>query len=259
MVAGAVIISLNARTMRAANVMGPFIVLPMSVVLQVEAALILLGRTEFLWGFAGFMIVLAAVLLRMGLAGFSREALLAREVGLRSPLTRATAAIRGAFGRRPGFFRLLWLRRVPVAIAAAGLPLGAAAGYLAAVTSAIPSSTVKPALSSLINAAGSGSSTDQVIAIFSHNVLAFLIVPLIAVLTAGLSGFLLRSFHGFLLGYVAALSSWSIALTGVFPNGLVEIPAAIIAGALAIQIRATAIHMAASGGWTPRVLALSAA
>src|SRR5262249_7052063 len=41
MVAGAVIISLNARTMRAANVMASFIILPMSVVLQVEAALIL--------------------------------------------------------------------------------------------------------------------------------------------------------------------------------------------------------------------------
>jgi len=52
MVAGAVIISLNARTMRAANVMASFIILPMSVVLQVEAALILLGRSEFLWGFA---------------------------------------------------------------------------------------------------------------------------------------------------------------------------------------------------------------
>jgi uncharacterized membrane protein SpoIIM required for sporulation len=258
MVAGAVIISLNARTMRAANVMASFIILPMSVVLQVEAALILLGRTEFLWGFAGFMIVLAAVLLRMGLAGFSREALLAREVGLRSPLKRVSAAVRTAFGRRPGFFRLLWLRRVPMAIAAAGLPVGAAAGYLAAITSAIPSSAVKPALSSLINSAGSGSSTDQVVAIFSHNVLAFLVVPLIAVATAGLSGFLLTFFPGFLLGYVAAVSSWSIALGGVFPNGVVEIPAAVIAGALAIQIGATAIHMEASGGWTTRVLAASA-
>jgi uncharacterized membrane protein SpoIIM required for sporulation/ABC-type transport system involved in multi-copper enzyme maturation permease subunit len=258
MVAGAVIISLNARTMRAANVMASFIILPMSVVLQVEAALILLGRTEFLWGFAGFMIVLAGVLLRMGLDGFSREALLAREVGLRSPLKRASGAIRTAFAHRPGLFRLIWLRRVPMAIAAAGLPVGAAAGYLAAVTSAIPSSAVKPVLSTLIGAAGSGSTTDQALAIFGHNVLAFLVVPLIAVLTAGLSGFLLTFFPGFLLGYVAALSSWSIALTEVLPNGLVEIPAAVIAGALAIQIGASAIHMEASGGWTARVLAATA-
>jgi len=258
MVAGAVIISLNARTMRAANVMASFIILPMSVVLQVEAALILLGRTEFLWAFAGFMIVLAAVLLRMGLAGFSREALLAREVGLSHPLKRAWGAIRSGFAHRPGLLRLVWLRRIPLTIAAAGLPIGAVAGYLAAVTNAVPSSAVKPTLSALLNAAGSGSSSDQAIAIFGHNALAFLIVPLIAVLTAGLSGFLLTFFPGFLIGYVAAGSSWAIALGGVVPNGLVEIPATIIAGGLAIQIGASAIHMEAAGGWTARVLGAAA-
>src|SRR5256712_11375664 len=109
MVAGAVIISLNARTMRAANVMASFIILPMSVVLQVEAALILLGRAEFLWCFALLMIVVAIVLLRMGFNGFSREALLARDVGLRHPVRRALAAMRASFGRRPAFLRLLWM------------------------------------------------------------------------------------------------------------------------------------------------------
>src|SRR6266852_2353147 len=111
MVAGAVIISLNARTMRAANVMASFIILPMSVVLQVEAALILIGRAEFLWGFALLMTVVAVVLLRMGLSGFSREALLARDVGLRHPLRRAMAALRSSFENRPGIVRLIWSRR----------------------------------------------------------------------------------------------------------------------------------------------------
>src|SRR5207247_9005014 len=85
MLAGAVIISLNARTMRAANVMASFIILPMSVVLQVEAALILLGRAQFLWGFALLMAIVAIVLVRMGFNGFSRESLLAWEVGLKNP------------------------------------------------------------------------------------------------------------------------------------------------------------------------------
>ena len=255
MVAGAVIISLNARTMRAANVMASFIILPMSVVLQVEAALILLGRTEYLWAFSGLMILLAVVLLRMGLRGFSREALLARESGLRDPLKRARAAVRSSFAGRPGLFRLIWQRRVPLAIAATGLPLGAAAGYLAGSTNAVPASTVKPVLSSLISAAGAGSSVDDVLAIFGHNLLAFALVAVLAVLTAGVTGFLLNFFPGFLLGYAAAVSSWSIALGGIVPNGLVEIPAAIIAGGLAIQIGAATIHMQPSGGWTARVLA----
>src|SRR5437762_6389120 len=113
MVAGAVIVSLNARTMRAANVMASFIILPMSVVLQVEAALILVGRAEFLWAFALIMAVVALILLRMGFNGFSREALLARDVGLRRPWRRAKAALRASFHQRPGLFRLVWRRRVP--------------------------------------------------------------------------------------------------------------------------------------------------
>src|SRR5689334_24323747 len=103
MVAGAVIISLNARTMRAANVMASFIILPMSVALQAEAALILLGRAEILWAFALLMTVIAIALLRMGFSGFSREALLARDVGLRHPLRRAVRALAASFGARPGF------------------------------------------------------------------------------------------------------------------------------------------------------------
>src|SRR5216684_3137704 len=219
MVAGAVIISLNARTMRAANVMASFIILPMSVALQAEAALILLGRTEFLWGFAGLMLALAAILLRMGLNGFSRTALL---------------------------------------VAAFGLPAGAAVGYVAGVTGAIPGPVVRPALSTLVAAAGDGSQLDQLLAIVSQNLLAILLVAPLALITAGVSGFLLTFLPGFLLGFAASQSSWSVALTGIFPNGLVEIPVAIIAGGLAIHIGAATIHMEASGGWTARVLAAGA-
>lgn len=255
MVSGAVIISLNARSMRAANVMASFIILPMSVVLQIEAALILLGRPEFLWGFAAVMTMLGVLLLRMGLAGFSREALLARDAGLRQPLRRATAALGASFAGRLGFIHLLWARRTAMAIAALGLPTGAAAGFVAGSTSAIPGSVVKPVLSSLVRSVGNQDQGSQLVAILGHNVFAFILAALLAVLTAGVTGFLLTFLPGFLLGYAAALSSWSVALTGIVPNGIVEIPAAIIAGGLAIHIGATAIHLEPNGGWSNRVLA----
>ncbi len=44
-------------------------------------------------------------------------------------------------------------------------------------------------------------------------------------------------------------------LGGIAANGLLEIPAAIIAGGLVIQIGASAIHMEPRGGWSARVLA----
>jgi uncharacterized membrane protein SpoIIM required for sporulation len=140
-------------------------------------------------------------------------------------------------------------------LAAAGFPIGALAGYLAGSTNAVPSGVVRPVLSSLVRSAGGGSALEEAAAIFSHNVLAFILVAALAITTAGISGFLLTFAPGFLLGFAAALSSWSLALTGIVPNGLVEIPAAIIAGGLAIHVGATAIHMDARGGWTARVLA----
>src|SRR5256885_4756139 len=254
MVAGAVIVSLNARTMRAANVMASFIILPMSVVLQVEAALILLGRAEFLWGFALLMTIVAIVLVRMGFNGFSREALLAREVGLKNPFGRALGAVRASVARRPTFFRLVWMRRIPMLIATAGFPVGALIGYLAGSTNVIPAVVVRPVLSSLVRSAGDGGAVERALTIFGHNLLAFVLVALLAILTVGVSGFLLTVAPGFILGFAAALSSWSIALTGIVPNGFVEIPAAIIAGGLAIQGGAAAIHVDARGGWSGRGL-----
>jgi len=255
MVAGAVIISLNARTMRAANVMASFIILPMSVVLQVEAALILVGRAEFLWGFALLMAVIAVVLVRMGFNGFSREALLARDAGLGHPLRRATRAVARSFEGRPGIFRLVWMRRVPLLISAAGLPAGALAGYVAGATGAVPTAVMRPVITSLVRSSGDGGALDDAVAIFAHNSMAVILVVLLAVVTVGMTGFLLTFAPGFLLGFAAALSSWTVALTGIVPNGLVEIPAAIIAGGLAIHVGATAIHMDARGGWSTRVLA----
>ena len=139
-------------------------------------------------------------------------------------------------------------------LAALGFPIGALAGYLAGSTGAIPAVVVRPVLSSLVRSAGSGGAFEEAIAIFAHNVLALIFVAVLAILTVGLSGFLLTFAPGFLLGFAAALSSWTVALTGIVTNGLVEIPAAIIAGGLAIQVGATTIHMDASGGWSARVL-----
>jgi uncharacterized membrane protein SpoIIM required for sporulation len=142
-------------------------------------------------------------------------------------------------------------------IAAAGFPLGAIAGDIAGSTNAIPSAVVKPVITSLVRSAGGGDAGPLVdaAAIFSHNLLAFLLVAALAITTAGLSGFLLTFAPGFLLGFAAAASSWTLALTGIVPNGFVEIPAAIIAGGLVIHIGATAIHMDPRGGWSERLLA----
>ncbi|HYM96386.1 MAG TPA: stage II sporulation protein M, partial [Candidatus Sulfotelmatobacter sp.] len=124
---------------------------------------------------------------------------------------------------------------------------------LAGSTRAVPASVVEPVLTSLIRSSSGSGLVEEAGAIFAHNVLAFALAAVLAVVTLGATGFVLTFAPGFLVGFAAAASSWTVALTGILPNGLVEIPAAIVAGGLAIQIGATAIHMDAGGGWARRV------
>ena len=260
MVAGAVIVSANARTMRAANVMASFIILPMSVVLQMEAALILVGRGELLWGFAAVMALGAVILLRMGLNGFSREALLSREAGGGHPLLRLAGSYRSAFRGRLSFPRLLARRGVPIGIAALSLLAGCGSGYLAAATKVLPTQVVRPALATMLQAssAPAGGRAGQALLYFGHNLTALLVAVLLAPITLGLAGAALTYLPGFLLGFAAGLSSWSLALAGILPNGLVEIPIALVAGGLLIEVGARVIHMEPEGGWAGRVIAAQA-
>jgi len=113
---------------------------------------------------------------------------------------------------------------------------------------------VKPALNSLLATSAASDPASLAAGIFLHNLLAILLAGLLATVTVGLTGYLLTALPGALLGYAAAFSSWGLALTGILPNGLIEIPVAAIAGGLAIHIGASVIHMEPEGGWLRRML-----
>ncbi len=79
MVSGAVVISAHITTVRAANLMSSFILLPMAGVLQIAALLIINDRWAELWLVAAALGVLNVLLVRLGMHTFSREELLSRE------------------------------------------------------------------------------------------------------------------------------------------------------------------------------------
>ncbi len=91
MVTGAVVISSHITSVRAANLMSSFIMVPMAGVMQLAALLIINGRWPELWLVVAALMLLAAVLLRVGMHTFSREELLSRE-------------------HRQGRIRLPWMR-----------------------------------------------------------------------------------------------------------------------------------------------------
>lgn len=80
MVSSAIVISVQATTIRAANLLASFVVVPVAFLLQGETVLIFWGNEDVLWFAILGVTLLAALLVRLGLSHFRREYLLGREI-----------------------------------------------------------------------------------------------------------------------------------------------------------------------------------
>lgn len=80
MVSGAVVISSQTTSVRAANLLASFIIIPMALLMQGEALIMFWANYRVLWWIALFLVVVDAILVRMGIHLFNREALLGREI-----------------------------------------------------------------------------------------------------------------------------------------------------------------------------------
>lgn len=80
MVSSAIVISVQATTIRAANLLASFVVVPVAFLLQGETILIFWGNEDVLWFAIVAVTLLSALLVRLGLAHFHREYLLGREI-----------------------------------------------------------------------------------------------------------------------------------------------------------------------------------
>ena len=80
MVSAALVISVQATTIRAANLLASFVVVPVAFLLQGETILIFWGNEDVLWFAIIGVTLLASLLVRLGLSHFRREYLLGREI-----------------------------------------------------------------------------------------------------------------------------------------------------------------------------------
>ncbi len=80
MVSGAVVISSQATSVRAANLLASFIIIPMAFLIQGESLVMFWGRYNVLWWAIFGLVVLSGLLVRTGVAHFNREELLGREL-----------------------------------------------------------------------------------------------------------------------------------------------------------------------------------
>jgi uncharacterized membrane protein SpoIIM required for sporulation len=80
MVSSAIVISVQATTIRAANLLASFVVVPVAFLLQGETVLIFWGNEDVLWFAIVAVTLLSGLLVRLGLSHFKREYLLGREI-----------------------------------------------------------------------------------------------------------------------------------------------------------------------------------
>ena len=80
MVAGAVIVSSQTTSVRAANLLASFIIVPMALLIQFEAVAMFWGNHQGLWWLILALTLTALILIRMGIHVFNREELLGRDI-----------------------------------------------------------------------------------------------------------------------------------------------------------------------------------
>jgi uncharacterized membrane protein SpoIIM required for sporulation/ABC-type transport system involved in multi-copper enzyme maturation permease subunit len=79
MVSAAIVISAQSTTVRAANLLASFIVIPVALMMQGESVMLFWGTDRVLWLAVLAVVIVASLLVRLGLAHFQREYLLGRE------------------------------------------------------------------------------------------------------------------------------------------------------------------------------------
>jgi uncharacterized membrane protein SpoIIM required for sporulation/ABC-type transport system involved in multi-copper enzyme maturation permease subunit len=268
MVAGAVIISSHTTSIRAANLLASFVLLPTAAVIQLEALLIIARRYDMLWLIVAGLSVMALALVRTGLGSFNREEILSREHEQLN--LRRLAGTFGLFLREyqpagvapdhysGGRFSLwrFYRRELPALLGEYRLPLGVAlvaalagalaGGQFAALFEQIGTSPKNVGVTPEPNLA-LGLLTGAL------NALRMLMSVALSTLSFGLFAVLVPFFAFAGVGYVAgslggAGGSWTALGPGsplqfilgyVLPHGLVELPAALLGCAFGVRIGAS--------------------
>ena len=258
MVAGAVVVSSQATSVRAANLLASFIIVPMAILIQAEAAALFWGNHDGLWWLLLGLAITAVVLMRMGLSLFNREELLGRDIDqirlgwmVRQFWGYFSGKLLGENGRYPN--PITWYRQtlaiIPSLLPAMGAHLlaliGAAAlGIFLAQQYPFPED-LKDQLSGqniLTNLAGLEVFLSALpLFIVSQNVRAVLLQTILGIFTLGVLGILIFMLPWGIISfiamqfYLAGENPYQFLLGSIVPHAIVELPVLLLIGAAALR------------------------
>ncbi len=260
MVSSAIVISVQATTIRAANLLASFVVVPIAFLLQGETVLIFWGNEDVLWFAIVAVTLLSGLLVRLGLAHFRREYLLGREIDtlnfklmgrkFRDRFVGDAESVSGWYRRElPRTLRQL---RQPLMITIA---LAMVAGivsymwvgqYVPAHLSLTPEGidTIQTLVADNLTNLDELSDRLPAPILFYHNArttVVFLLLGLVSFSTLGLTLFIVNmALLGGVMG-AANLIGFSPLLTffaGILPHGIFELTAVFLATAAMLKVGA---------------------
>jgi len=257
MVSGAVVVSSQTTSMRAANLLAVFIIIPMAILLQAESAVIVWSNNAVLfWTLVG-EIAVAVLLVRIGVAHFNREELIGREFDsfdLRSGFNLFRNDFLGEASSPWDWYRHELSKtfanmRLPALLVTVVLIAGVVLGVSLADQFIIPPELINNA--TLQNGGIEGLQefrfydNSSIPMVWLNNLRTIILATFAGLLSFGVLALIIMVFPVASIGFFAAttasagLSPFLFLLAFVLPHGILEIPALIIAGAAILRLGAT--------------------
>jgi uncharacterized membrane protein SpoIIM required for sporulation len=260
MVSAAVVVSAQATSVRAANLLASFIIVPVSELIIAESMIMFWGRDVGLWLIVLGLVLGSIIIWRMGLHLFNREQLLSREIDrldLRWAWSHFWRAFRrGALGPWDWYGGVLRHSLPRIGRSALAMTLLLIGGFYVGMhlahqfrlpaglldLSTLHGGRLGPLQEyGLISAHGWAS-------VMLTNARALLIATVLGIFSFGVLGLILLMTPMGIVGYV----SGNLAMAGqdagrfmaalVLPHGVLEIPLTIIAGAALLEAALSLIH-----------------
>jgi uncharacterized membrane protein SpoIIM required for sporulation/ABC-type transport system involved in multi-copper enzyme maturation permease subunit len=262
MVTGAVVVSTHTTSVRAANLLASFIIIPMAFLLQAESVLLFWGSYEVLWFIIAGLIVIDLILIRMGIQTFNREEILSREldeINLKKTIGRLLDQFRvnGKFSWRWIVTRdlphILKANRLPIGVTVATLLVAFVGGWMYAVQYPLPAELMQPLRVQADFASNAPCANLTFMpqintpTIFMHNARTLVISTALGIASFGTLALMLLmvpvGLAGFLAAEVANAGTNPLVFLTAFilPHGIFELPAATLATAFGLRVGATII------------------
>ena len=263
MVSAAIVISVQSTSVKAANLLASFIVIPVAILMQGEAVMLFWGNEQVLWLAVAGVMIIALLLIRVGIAHFQREYLLGREIdviNLRWIWKTFWLNFRGGASSIGGWYRNVLgsaFRRILPAMFFMFLIAGVSIwmGYdwinqnvAGIIANASPEdlAKVEERVRDLPNFAEIRDSISAPF-LFLNNTRAVALIFLVGLVSFSVLGILLYMVNIGLIGGVFAIlqllgiQPWPIFMEGVAPHGIFEIPALMIGSAVVLYIGASLV------------------